>query len=474
MSETRALIIDDEPNIAELCRRILNEEGLETSVATTAKEGLRLFERSKPDIVLLDMMLPEMNGMQVLEKMKKQESHAQIIIITAYATIGNAVEAIKAGAFDYLSKPFMPDELKLTVDKAIEHRRLKEKLQFLQEKDVREYRCDKMLGDSPEMKAVHKTIGKITDLLKGNPQATPTVLIRGETGTGKDLVAKAIHYQGARADCPFIEVNCPAIPEALMEGELFGYEKGAFTDAKSTKKGLFEAADGGTLFLDEVGCLPLGMQAKLLKVIEDKRVRRLGSLADRKVDVRIIAATNRNLEEAVSEGAFRADFFYRLKVMTVELPPLRARGRDVLLVAQHFLTAYAKRYGKRARALTEPAEKAITHYHWPGNVRELKHVIERAVIWSDDETVGPDHLLIQPPRGCGTLPRRDVEEGEPGSELAPPGLNLGTVEKELIRKALKQATGNCTKAAALLGLSRDTLRYRLKKHRLNISQCRVK
>jgi len=467
MSKEKIVIIDDEKNIAELCKRVLQEDGHESMVTVTGEEGLELIEKEKPRLVLLDIMLPKMDGMAVLEKIKTFDPSIQVIMITAFASVQSAVEAMKRGACDYLSKPFMPEELKIVVKKAIENVKLKEALSYRREKESKEFTIDNIIGTCPQIKAIKDTIGKITNLDKTASGEPPTILIRGETGTGKELVAKAIHYQGLRSLSPFIEVNCPAIPHNMMEAELFGHEKGAFTDAKSTKKGLFEAADEGTLFLDEIGYLNPDLQVKLLKVIEDKKVRRLGSVVDKRVDVRIIAATNRNLEEAVGQGEFREDLLYRLKVITLELPPLRERGDDILLIAHHFLAFYAKQYGKPITSFSNEAKEVLTGYHWPGNIRELRHIIERATIWEERDQMGVENLFIKPLPPTMEFSHNRSKEQQIVIDLPEEGINLEQVEKEIIRRALEQTNWNLSKAAKLLGITRDILKYRVGKFQLS-------
>lgn len=467
MSKEKIAIIDDEKNIAELCKRVLQEDGHDPLIAVTGEEGLELIEREKPRLVLLDIMLPKMDGMAVLEKIKKFDPSIQVIMITAFASVQSAVEAMKRGACDYLSKPFMPEELKIVVQKAIENVKLKEVLSYRREKEAKEFTIDNIIGNCLQIMDIKNTIGKIITLDRTASGEPPTILIRGETGTGKELVAKAIHYQGSRSVSSFIEVNCPAIPYNMMEAELFGHEKGAFTDAKSTKKGLFEAADGGTLFLDEIGYLNPDMQVKLLKVIEDKNVRRLGSIVDRKVDVRIIAATNRSLEEAVRQGEFREDFFYRLKVVTLELPALRERGNDILLIADHFLVFYAKQYGKPIESFSNEAKEALTSYHWPGNIRELRHVIERATIWEEKNQMGVENLFIKSSPIKKGFSLNLSNEHQIVINLSEEGINLSLLEKEIISKILEQTNWNLSRASKLLGITRDTLRYRIRKYKLD-------
>lgn len=466
MSKETIVIIDDEKNIAELCKRLLQEDGHEPMVALTGEKGLELIEREKPRLVLLDIMLPKMDGMAVLKKIKTSDPSIQVIMITAFASVQSAVEAMKRGACDYLSKPFMPDELKIVVQKALENIKLKEALSYRRDKESKEFTIDNIIGNCPQIRIIKDTICKIANLDKTASGEPPTILIRGETGTGKELVAKAIHFQSPRSLSPLIEVNCPAIPHNMLEAELFGHEKGAFTDAKSTKKGLFEAADGGTLFLDEIGYLNPDMQVKLLKVIEDKKVRRLGSVVYRRVDVRIIAATNRSLEEAVRQGEFREDLLYRLKVVTLELLPLRERGGDILLIAHHFLSFYAKQYGKPIESFSNEAKEVLTSYHWPGNIRELRHVIERAAIWEEKNQMEAENLFIASSSTTKEFSLNCSKGQQISIDFPENGLNLGLVEKEIIRRILEQTNWNLSKAAKLLGITRDTLRYRIRKYHL--------
>ena len=467
MSKEKIVIIDDEKNIAQLCKRVLEEDGHEPLVALTGEEGLTLIESERPRVVLLDLMLPAMDGMEVLEKTKAIDASIQVIMITAFASVQSAVDAMKRGACDYVSKPFMPDELRIVVHKAIENARLKEALSYKREIESKTFTLDNIIGNCPQIELIKDTIRKIATLDTSVSGEPPTILIRGETGTGKELVARALHYQSLRALSPFIEVNCPAIPHTMMEAELLGYEKGAFTDAKASKKGLFEAADGGTLFLDEIGYLDPDMQVKLLRVIEDKKVRKLGSVVDRRVDVGIITATNRNLEEAVRQGEFREDLLYRLKVVTLELPPLRERGNDILLIAHHFLSLHATQYGKQINSFSEQAQNALMSYHWPGNVRELRHVVERATIWEDTHQIGMDNLFITQPASLKETSLGHSQGEKIVIDLSHEDVNLEQVEKDIIQRVLTHNNWNLSKSAKLLGITRDTLRYRIGKYRIS-------
>jgi DNA-binding NtrC family response regulator len=389
--------------------------------------------------------------------------------MTAYGSIEGAVEAVKLGAFDYIKKPVDLEELKLLADRARETSQLKQELSYYRARAARDLPFQGIVGESPALLQVLERVRQIAAL-----DEIPTVLITGETGTGKGLLARTLHAQSKRAARPFIEVNCTALPATLMEAELFGHERGAFTDAKESKMGLFEAAEGGFLFLDEVGDIEIALQGKLLRAIEERTVRRVGGIRDRKVDVRILAATHRDLEREIEAGRFRNDLYYRLAVILLPLPPLRERGQDVLLLAQHFLRKFNTKYGKRIEALDERAGRLLMGYPWPGNVRELSHVIERAVLWSQGPRLDASQLSLattsQEPAVAGeaqgaTAATAPASNGPaPALGQAPAGdMDLTTWEKTLIERALRESGGNQTQAAKRLGITRDTLRYRLKK-----------
>jgi two-component system response regulator AtoC len=374
---------------------------------------------------------------------------------------------VKLGAFDYLKKPVDLEELRLLADRAQENAVLRQELSYYRRRATGEDAFSNILGESPALKAVLEQVRQISAL-----DETPPVLITGETGTGKGVVARTIHNSGPRAGKAFIDVNCTALPANLMEAELFGYERGAFTDAKESKIGLFEAAEGGFLFLDEVGDLELSLQGKLLRAIEERTVRRVGGIRDRKINVRILAATNRDLGKEVQLSRFRSDLYFRLAVILLHLPPLRERGDDVMLLAEHFLRRFSSKYGKPVRRIDGAARDQLLTYPWPGNVRELSHVIERAVLWSRDSTLTPEHLSLTAPgesratpipshaEGAGA-PKAPRSETAGGAEWA--GADLTEVERSMIERAMQEAGGNQTRAAQRLGISRDTLRYRLKK-----------
>jgi DNA-binding NtrC family response regulator len=462
------LVIEDETTLAKNIKVYLERYQYDVHTAANAHDGLRLCETLRPDAVLLDLHLPDQDGLAVLHQLRARDPHLKVIITTAHGNVQIAVQAMKAGAYDYLSKPLGLSELKLLLDKAVEYTRMEGALSYYRAREASASDLSKLLGESAVMVAFKM---QLQQLLQAEYAMTdsdlPAVLITGETGTGKELVARTLHYHGRRKDRSLVELNCASIPVHLLEAELFGYEQGAFTDAKGRKSGLFEAADGGTLFLDEIGDLEITLQAKLLKVLEDKTVRRLGGLRDRKVDFRLIAATNQNLEHAVRQGTFRADLYFRLRVIPLAVPPLRERGPDILLLARHFVQTHCRRYGKTLRRFSTAAEAALLRYAWPGNVRELRNVMEQTVLLSQDEVITPEQFLLLP----GLAPTPLAAPTEPSRFLLPPqGVCLEELERDLVQQALDRTAGNVTHAAKLLGLSRDTLRYRMEKfHRKAVS-----
>ena len=470
MSGSTVLIVDDERTLARAIKAFLTESGYEAEVAGDAEQALRLLETMRPDVVFSDMRLPGMNGIELLRRIREFDASIPVIIMTAHGTIEGAVEAVKLGAFDYLKKPVDLEELKLLADRAREHSLMRQELSYYRRREAaRETPLTGVLGDSPTIRAVLDQARQIAAL-----DETPPVLITGETGTGKGLVARTIHSTGPRAGRPFIEVNCTALPATLMEAELFGHERGAFTDAKESRMGLFEAAEGGFLFLDEVGDVELSLQGKLLKAVEERTVRRVGGIRDRRIDVRILAATNRDLERDAQREQFRRDLYFRLAVIILHLPPLRERGSDVLLLAQHYLELFNAKYGKQVRQIDPRARELLLEYPWPGNVRELSHVIERAVLWSRGPTLAVEHLSLQAPLASEfpatppstAAPAVAPPAAAPGEPAAfpPPGMDLERWERAMIEQALRESDGNQTRAAQRLGISRDTLRYRLKKY----------
>ncbi len=454
MSKGKILIVDDEKLLRWSLEQNFKKQDYTVITAATGNEGLDKYKEELPDLTLLDIHLPDITGLEVLEKIKEIDPNAIVILITAYGDVQTAVRAIKAGSYDFVEKPFNMDKLNILVSKALETVSLKKEVTELKSRLSSQYGFDSIIGESAEMRKVFDMIKKVA------ASDASTVLIQGESGTGKDLVARVIHYQSRRADKPFMEVNCTALPESLIESELFGYEKGAFTDAKTMKKGLFELADGGSIFLDEIGDMKLSTQAKLLKVIEGKNFKRIGGIKDIVVDVRIIAATNKNLQEEVKAGNFREDLFFRLKVIPIYLPPLRERGNDIILLANYFIDRFNREFRKNVKGLSKEVEKIFLEYPWPGNVRELKNIIERVMILENAEYIKPEHL----PAEFTLDDYSDTRKIEAiNLEIPPGGIDIEDVEKGLIEKALEITHGNQTRAAKLLNLSRDALRYRMQK-----------
>jgi two-component system, NtrC family, response regulator AtoC len=445
------VVIEDEALLGRQIARALGAAGHEVRVEATCAAGLAAVEASGPDLVLSDLRLPDGSGLELLERVQQLDPRLPVVLMTAYGSVADAVEAMRRGAADYLQKPLDLEELRLLVERVVGRTRRERELTWLRSRD--RALPEGLIGRDPSLLAAFDQAQRIR--AAGLPPGRrPAILIHGETGTGKGMVARALHE--VLGGGPFLEVNCTAMPEALVEAELFGHERGSFTDAKAERVGLFEAAEGGTLFLDEIGHASLSTQAKLLKVIEDKRVRRLGSSRDRAVDVHVIAATNRDLDAAVAEREFREDLLHRLRVLSVDVPPLRERPGDFGLLARHFSTEFGLLYG-RSFELTEDALAELGRYPWPGNVRELRNVIERAVLLADGDRLGAA-LFAQILRPRGREPQADP------FRLPDGGISLETLERDLIRQALERAGGNRTRAAALLGLSRDTLRYRLEKY----------
>jgi two-component system response regulator AtoC len=451
----KILVIDDEKLIRWTLEQHLVKEGYEVLSADTAEKGMDLINEEAPDLVLLDNRLPEMTGLELLEKIHAPDRGLMVIMITAYGMVETAVKAMKFGAYDYISKPFNLEEITFVIKKALEAGSLRNQVKQLRQEC--HGRVETIMGECEDMVKVKNLIMKIA-----KSDAT-TVLIQGESGTGKELVAKAVHYSSARSDKPFMAINCAALPVTLLETELMGHEKGAFTDAKSTKKGLFELADGGTVFLDEIGDMHLSMQAKLLRMLEEKTFKRVGGVKDIKVDVRLISATNQQLSTAMNEGRFRKDLYYRLQVVPINLPPLRERHDDILLLAQHFIDYFNHECHKNVRKLSKEAEQIMVSYSWPGNVRELKNVIERAMILDIEEEIEPEHLSQEILEGARPRTEPSTPVSLDGLVIPDSGLSIEDVENALVRKALEMAGGNQTKAAQLLKMPRDAFRRRMKR-----------
>jgi two-component system, NtrC family, response regulator AtoC len=451
----KIVVIDDEKLIRWTLEQHLVKEGYEVTTAESAEQGLEMISEDAPDLVLLDNRLPGMTGLELLERLNIRERELMVIMITAYGMVETAVRAMKLGAYDYISKPFNLDEITFVIKKALEAGSLRS--QVKQMRQERQGTIDMIVGACGDMLKIKDLIQKIS-----KSDAT-TVLIQGESGTGKELVAKALHYSGARADKQFMAINCAALPVTLLESELMGHEKGAFTDAKTAKKGLFELADGGTVFLDEIGDMHMSMQAKLLRMLEERSFKRVGGVRDIKVDVRVVSATNQELSRAMNEGRFRKDLYYRLQVVPIHLPPLRERGQDVLLLARHFIEYFNRECHKNVRGISREAERVLLSYSWPGNVRELKNVVERAMILENDAEIMPGHL--SPEIVEGRLPGATSGEDLSLDRLVIPdaGLSIEEVENALVKKALDMASGNQTKAAQLLKMPRDAFRRRMKR-----------
>jgi DNA-binding NtrC family response regulator len=439
MATATLLIVDDEELVRWSLRERFRREKYTVVEAATAAAALEQVAGGV-DLVLLDYRLPDGDGLAVLRRIKEVSPDTPVILMTAFSTVENAVEAMKHGAYHYLNKPFNLDDVAITVEKALETSRLRREVRAYRSSQSREYGFDAIIGSSPAM------------LVRIANSPASTVLLTGETGTGKDLAAKAIHYNSDRAAKPFVNITCSALPEQLLESELFGHERGAFTDARQQKRGLFETADGGTVFLDEIGEMTAGLQAKLLRFLEEKTFKRIGGLADIRVDVRVVAATHRNLEEEVAAGKFREDLFYRLQVMPVTLPALRERRGDIPLLVNYYVDRYNREFRKRVRGVSPEALALLEHYRWPGNVRELRNAIERAMLLTDR-----DRLAVE---DFNTLSRSAVAAT---FRLPPEGVNLEEVERQLVVQALERCGGNQTHAGALLGINRDQVRYRIEK-----------
>ncbi len=446
------LVVDDEKPQREILKTILDSEGYEVHTASSGKEALGIVKRIHPDVILTDLRMDGMDGVELLESIPTEPFQPSIIIITAYGTISSAVEAVKKGAFDYLTKPVDKETLLLTVRRGIERANLLRENIRLHKELFERFNIEGMIGRSHKMQRLFEVIKKVAP-------SSVTVLICGESGTGKELIARAIHYKSPRRTKPFIAINCAAIPENLFESELFGYEAGAFTGAVTRKEGLFKSANSGTIFLDEIGDLPLLMQSKILRVIQDKEIRSIGGKEATKVDVRIIAATNKSLEKEIEKGNFREDLYYRLKVVTIELPPLRERAEDIPELVDFFIKKYNREFGKRIRTIESEALKLLADYHWPGNIRQLETLIERAVLMNDSDVITKSD--IQGELWLGQSPRPFQ------FDIPDTGINLEELEKELIKKALTKAEGVATKAARLLGMNYKAFLYRIEKFNLN-------
>ena len=454
------LIVDDDKALRSFLSSILEDEGYEVLLAATGAEGEALLEAKPVDVVLVDLRLPDEDGISVLRKIKREEPDVQVIVLTAFGAVESAVEAMKLGAYDYINKPFDVSELRLIIERALKELAMRREIERLRRKPGG-YAQAWIVGQSKEMRRIAQLVAKVA-------QGNATVLLQGASGTGKEIVAKAIHQQSPRADKPFVVINCAAIPDALLESELFGFEAGAFTGARRRKKGLLEVADGGTLFLDEIGGMKPGMQAKVLRVLETKTLRRVGGTTNIKVDVRFIAASNQDLQAAAQEGTFREDLYYRLNVVVIALPPLCERIQDIGLFITAFIDEFNRTVGKSIVGVSSEALQLMMGYRWPGNIRELRNVIERAMVLCDGQEIQPGHLPAE--LSDNIVPLGGLGPSRLRMALPPKGVNLrnlvSQLEEQLIKEALAKTGGNQTRAATLLSISRDELRYRLQKYGL--------
>ncbi|HJP93890.1 MAG TPA: sigma-54 dependent transcriptional regulator [Pyrinomonadaceae bacterium] len=458
-STKEILVVDDDQAIRWTLKEALQSWGFTPIEAGMVAEATKLFNAHLPAAVLLDIDLPDGSGLDVLREIKNEHRDAIVIMITGNVHIDNTISALRGGAYDFIGKPINLEELRVTIRNAIEASQLRREVEQVRKDREREFNFRQIVGESAAMKKMLSLAAKVAE------SDVASVLLQGESGTGKDLVAKAIHYGSQRAEQPFVAVNCAALPATLIESELFGYEKGAFTDAKARKEGLFEQAEGGTLLLDEIGELELSLQAKLLRVLEEGAFRRVGGLKDIPLDVRVLAASNRDLKTESEAGRFRLDLYYRLSVIQIDIPPLRERGDDVLLLAQHYIEMIGSRLkrNRKISGLSPEARDVIRKYNWPGNVRELRNVIERALILEDNDEITTEYLpggLLMSPRPSSLITGADL----PAQFVLPAeGISLDEAELSFVRQAIERSGGNQTRAAELLGISRDQLRYRLKK-----------
>jgi two-component system response regulator AtoC len=449
----RVLVVDDEENIRLVLRTLLKKHGYEVEVADGGEAALAIAGTFSPDVILTDVKMPKMGGLDLLAALKAKEHPATVIVMSAYGNVDLALEAMKAGAYDYVSKPFKPDEIVLVLKKAEERESLRRENRALKEQIRADSQYESILAKSPQMGEIFRTITKIADF-------KTTVLVSGESGVGKELVAKAIHARSSRAARPFVAINCGAIPENLLESELFGHKKGAFTDASSDRRGLFEEATLGTLFLDEIGELPLNLQVKLLRALQEESIRRVGDSKDVKIDVRIIAATHKDLGVEAKAGRFREDLFYRINVLPIHIPPLRARREDINLLIDHFVAKNNLRLGTAIRGLSTEARRLLLEYGWPGNVRELENTIERAMVLAETEVLE-----------VADLPERLRDALDPVQmQLASGELSIKktthAIEEILIRRALQKTKGNRTRAAEILEISHRALLYKIKDYKI--------
>ncbi|HEX9144719.1 MAG TPA: sigma-54 dependent transcriptional regulator [Candidatus Binatia bacterium] len=447
----RILVVEDNREMARFLEQILSEEGYAVDLAPDGPAALERVSQSHFDLIISDLMMPRMKGTDLIRQLKENHSEVPVLVITAFGTIESAVEAMKAGALHYITKPFRTDDFLIHVQSALENLRLHNELNRLRTEVHGRYRFENLIGHSDKMQKVFDVVARVSDL-------PANVLILGESGTGKEMIARAIHLHGPRAQAPFIAVNCAAIPETLLESELFGYVRGAFTDARRDRIGLFQEASGGVLFLDEISELSLALQAKLLRILEDKEVRPLGSNKTIKVDVQLLSASNRDLAQLIQEGAFRQDLYYRLNVIRLELPPLRDRPEDIPLLSDHFLEKFAKTSKRPVSGIDKDALTALMRYHWPGNVRELEHVLERAVLLGNRSMIGLEDL----PASCVSVDAQNA----PLNAAMTKAYTLRELEREYIQRVVEDVKGNKTEAAKILGVDRTTLYRKLEDYKI--------
>jgi two-component system response regulator AtoC len=452
----KILIVDDEKAIRWSLGEALTSEGYDVEEAENGKKCIKLFQKDPADLVILDLKLPDSDGISLLKMIKDEDKDVPVIMMTAYGEVETAVQAIKSGAYDFLLKPFQLDKMKISITNALETSRMRAELEGIKQKERETYNFKNFIGKSPVMQEIFEKLKKI-----GKSKAS-TILITGESGTGKELVARAIHESGNGGGRPFLEINCAALPETLLESELFGHEKGAFTDARFRKKGLFELAEGGTIFLDEIGEMGFTLQSRLLRVIENKTFRRVGGVKDLRVNTRIIAATNRDLKQAIKDSLFRNDLYYRLQVIPILLPPLRERKEDIPLIANHFISIFNREFKKSVKPIRSEIKRLFEDYSWPGNVRELKNVIERAILLEAEDELLPEHM---PPEISSAVEAAETAVEQDVFESVFPK-SLKDMEKVLIDKTLRETNGNKSKAARILGISRQTLREKTKLYEL--------
>jgi two-component system NtrC family response regulator/two-component system response regulator HydG len=452
-SKGRVVVIDDEVNAASALETLLREDGYDVAKANDARTGLQLLEKTEADLVLTDLRMPGMDGLELLARIKETRPETMVILMTAYGTVKTAVKAMKLGAEDYLGKPIDVEELEVILQKALEKKHLLEETKTLRERLEHKYRFDNLVGESPEMLAAFKTIRQVAP-------SSASVLLLGESGTGKELFAQALHQNSPRKHKPFVRVACAALPETLLESELFGHEKGSFTGAVFTRAGRFEAAAGGTLFLDEIGDISPTVQVKLLRFLEEREFERVGGNKTFRVDVRIVAATHRDLKKKLEDGSFREDLYYRLNVIEVHIPPLRERAGDIPLLAQHFLDKFAAANGKQIEGLSDDVLALLLKHAWPGNVRELENALERAVVLASDSLLTPAHFPTL--RGAAGEPARPSAAS--GSALRIPGSTLAELEREAILRTLEAVGGSTSRAASILDISARKIQYKIKEY----------